>query len=362
MSSYNEEDIIQESIQKLIQQGIDVILIDNGSTDSTVNKAMIYLNRGLINIEECKYFENGREVYDWSKLLQRKQDISKSLNYSWYMHVDADEIRYSPWQGVSLADGINIVDQMGYNLINFKLFNFKLTKKLTSSDSFEERLKFYAKTEVFNRMQVKAWKRDDNIDLVSHGGHLALINNPKIFPIRFIHKHYPIRSVEQGKRKILRDRLNRYSESDRKKGWHVQYDHFKNSDINIESLIELENDTLNFYQHEEVVKELLVEALQISSVNIDILHSQISYGLQNDSYIESKIKEKFGVDLISEIKTIAKYVENIIKQSMMIDPQIIENKDLKDVVFDILKAQALKEYLNGDPLFWDGLAPLRETI
>ena len=39
MSAYNEADVIHESIQKLIQQEVDVYLLDNGSTDETVEIA-----------------------------------------------------------------------------------------------------------------------------------------------------------------------------------------------------------------------------------------------------------------------------------------------------------------------------------
>ena len=355
MSSYNEEDIIQESISKLIQQGIDVLLIDNGSTDSTVEKAEIFINEGLIKIDQCVFYESNIEVYDWSKILERKQDWAKQLDYDWYIHVDADEIRYSPWKGVPLSEGVRIVDNMGYNLINFRLFNFKLNSNEVEDISVEDSLKFYVGTESFNRMQLKAWKRDSEIDLVTHGGHRALIRNPKIFPIRFIHKHYPIRSLEQGKQKIFKDRLSRYSIIDRQKGWHVQYDHFNIPEVNVEKLMLGKKQDLILYNHDNILNELFLESLQIINIQSEIIAGIHFNDEQEEFYVQSKIVEKFDKELVEEIKIIAKYTENLIRRSEVIDAQIIDNYDLKKVIFELLKKQALNEYLNGDPMLWDGL-------
>jgi glycosyltransferase involved in cell wall biosynthesis len=265
MSSFNEVDIIEESIRKLIEQQIDVLLIDNGSTDGTVERASQFLNHGLINIEKCIFKENDREVYDWTALLRTKEEISKNLSYEWFLHVDADEIRYSPWSNMNLNEGICYVDKKGYNLINFKLFNFRLVEDINSCENYEEKMVYYSDVEQFNRMQVKAWKKNEFINLHDHGGHLAQVPNPKIFPIRFIHKHYPIRSIEQGSRKILTERLQRYSHSDRKKGWHVQYDHLNISKEELRKKIIWDSNYLRKYDKNEIYNEILLEVSEILS-------------------------------------------------------------------------------------------------
>jgi hypothetical protein len=45
-----------------------------------------------------------------------------------------------------------------------------------------------------------------------------------VCPIPFILRHYPVRSQEHGARKVLRERKDRFSESERALGWHVQYE------------------------------------------------------------------------------------------------------------------------------------------
>lgn len=137
MAVYNEADIILESVSKLLQHGVDVHLIDNASTDGTVERVQHLVGRGLIDIERLQFFEDGREVYNWTALLKAKEALARRLGYDWYLHVDADEIRLPPWPGLSLREGIDRVDAAGFNLINFKLFNFRLTAGLVPGPEYE---------------------------------------------------------------------------------------------------------------------------------------------------------------------------------------------------------------------------------
>src|SRR5687768_8622429 len=51
ISAFNEGDIISAVLEHLIENGIGVYLIDNRSTDDTVDQARQWLGRGLIAIE-----------------------------------------------------------------------------------------------------------------------------------------------------------------------------------------------------------------------------------------------------------------------------------------------------------------------
>src|SRR5664279_1400807 len=100
MAVYNETDIIREAVSKLIDHGIDVYLIDNASTDNTVDMVQDLVGRGVIDIEIARFMENEREVFDLKGQLKLKEQIYSRLDYDWFLHVDADEIRYSPWLGL----------------------------------------------------------------------------------------------------------------------------------------------------------------------------------------------------------------------------------------------------------------------
>lgn len=354
MSAYNEGDVIHESMQKLIKQEVDVYLLDNGSTDDTVEIANQFLGKGLIKVESCVFTENGKEVYDWTALLKRKEELARALDYDWFMHVDADEIRYSPWTHHNLREGIELVDQMGFNLINFRLFNFRLTQETSADQSIEDALTHYSAVEQFNRMQVKAWKKSSDIDLVSHAGHLALLPQPKIFPIRFIHKHYPVRSIEQGTRKIIKERLARYSESDRQKGWHVQYDHMSADLKKISQELMWNANELKKFDAHEITNELFMDASKLLAYyatgsgleKFHINQKTLNQALPNAHVIEQKIK--------TELLDITNKIIIQLKQGQVVHIDLnADTKEAVSIIAGLIESQGMADYMRGDPLLFD---------
>ena len=231
MSIFNEEDIVVESVSKLYESGVLVYILDNGSTDSSIPLLKKYCSHAIVGIEEIIIKESDLPVFSLISILERKEQLSKLLDFDWFMNVDADEIRYSPWPGMSLSDSIKKVNSLGYNLIDFRLFNFRLTENLVMQDDYESSMTHYSNQDGSNTWHLKAWKKNQGVDLKTHGGHIAIIENPRIFPIKFIHKHYPFRSVSHAKRKILTERKNRFSRKELEIGWHVHY-----NKANIENL------------------------------------------------------------------------------------------------------------------------------
>jgi GT2 family glycosyltransferase/glycosyltransferase involved in cell wall biosynthesis len=231
MSAFNEGDVIYHVVGDLITNGIHVYLIDDHSTDNTVEEASKWLGKGLLEIERFnRPVRNGREsnCYEWSALLGRKEQLAAELGADWYIHADADEFRESPWPGFSLSEGIQLVDSQGYNTINFELLNFRPTNNcfLPGSD-VRQALTGYETTAWFDALQVKAWKNlGSPVRLQASGGHSVEFQGRKIFPIPFILRHYPVRSDAHGRRKIWQERMPRFSPEERAKGWHVQYDEF----------------------------------------------------------------------------------------------------------------------------------------
>ena len=74
--AYNEGDIVQSVIGELIGHGVDVYLMDNNSTDNTVDQAKKWLGRGLIHIEkfpqDAEYPERNINEFVWTDILNRK--------------------------------------------------------------------------------------------------------------------------------------------------------------------------------------------------------------------------------------------------------------------------------------------------
>ena len=227
IAAFNEADIIGQVIRDLIDQGVRVYLLDHGSTDGTVAEAQPYLGRGLVRIERFTELEtggNGR--VSWASILRRKEALARELEASWFIHHDADEFRESPWPHLNLRDAIGFVDRLGYNAIDFELFNFWPTHDgFTGREDVRDTFRYYAPPAACDRLQIKAWKNVTGpVDLAASGGHEAIFPGRRVFPIRFILRHYPIRSQSHGTRKVLYERKARFSEEEQRRGWHVQYD------------------------------------------------------------------------------------------------------------------------------------------
>jgi glycosyltransferase involved in cell wall biosynthesis len=225
MSSFNEEDVIEATIKHLVANQIDVYLIDNGSTDGTVEAASEWLGRGLKAIERFQGREDGR--FDWEAILRRKEEIASEYPADWYIHHDADEIRHGPWPRLNLKQAIQSVDAVGFNCIDFEVFQFRpIDEGFERGMDLVTYFSYYEDAEDFDQLQLKCWKATPEFDLVSVGGHDVHFSGRRVFPVKFLLRHYPIRSAQHGRRKVFHERLPRFREEERSQGWHVQYERF----------------------------------------------------------------------------------------------------------------------------------------
>jgi len=263
MTAYNEADIILPSIRRLLTQGIRVHLIDNWSDDATAAVVKPLVDEALITYE--RFPPTGPErYYEWRKLLARVEDLSSTLASDWFIHHDVDEIRHCPWLGFSLLDGIYIADKAGYNAIDHSVIEFSpINNDYISGTDFGEHFSYWD----FGRrpghfLQIKAWKNVGlRADLKSSGGHQAAFSGRRVFPYKFLLCHYPIRTDEQGKRKVFTERLDRYSPAERADGLHIQYDCISRShDFICEARL------LNCFIPSEIYVENLIE--MISGIGI----------------------------------------------------------------------------------------------
>ena len=226
VAAYNEADIIHHVVADLIEQHIDVYFLDDGSTDDTVKIVEPFVGRGVLAIERLPARANEPDVFDWERILRRKSALAAELDASWFIHHDADEFRESPWAHLSLHDAIRRVDALGFNAIDFAGFDFwPVDECFKPGDDVREALTCYTEFASYDRVQIRCWKKTAHaVDLASSGGHEAKFPDRKVFPLRFILRHYPIRGQAHAERKIFRERRNRFLEGERARGWHVQYD------------------------------------------------------------------------------------------------------------------------------------------
>lgn len=256
--SYNEVDIIAEVVEHLVEQNVEVHMFDNWSDDGTWEKIMELKKIGKIENAE-RFPESPSSHYQWFNQLEKTSSYAVELNVDWIIHHDADEIRESPWSGVSLRDAISRIDQLGYNAIDFTVIDFRFLETCTNVEPpYQQTLRYFE----FGRrpghfLQIKAWKNQTKVDLASRGGHEAIFNNRRVFPLKFLLKHYPLRNAAQARKKIFDDRLPRFSKEKEARGWHHQYDKFKGrSEINGWSIDQLSEWRPNQFYFDYLIERL----------------------------------------------------------------------------------------------------------
>jgi hypothetical protein len=265
MTAYNEEDIIESSVVRLFRQGICVYVIDNWSTDSTFDiLKRLDAKRMLIGYEKYPP-EEPSQYFEWEKLLNRVEELSSSIDADWFIHHDVDEIRKSPWYGLSLKEGIYRADKMGFNAIDHTVIVFKPTDNgfspACSLGDYYKYFEFGKRSGFFT--QIKAWKNlGKPVNLSSSGGHEVIFDGRKTFPFKFLLMHYPIRSQGHGEKKIFSDRKPRWSPEERKNGWHIQYEIYEKGC----SFIDDSNRLLR-YDEDNFNRTFLVEGLSGIGIN-----------------------------------------------------------------------------------------------
>lgn len=232
ISGLNEADILEEVVIHLNQQGIQVHYFDNWSTDGSWEIMCNLRDQGAVM--HCGRFpDKPSDQHELYLDLQNKVSYGEQLRADWIIHHDADEIRICPWLACTLKDAIAHVDALGFNAIDFTVIDFRYTRYNEEIfKNYENGLTHFE----FGRRpghfsQLKCWKNQKNVILTESGGHEARFPGRRIFPLKFLLKHYPLRNRSQAKTKIFRDRLPRFKKGKELYGWHTHYDVYMESGV-----------------------------------------------------------------------------------------------------------------------------------
>ena len=228
VTAYNEADVMEQLLERLTTGGIRVHVIDNWSDDATPDILERFAAKGSVAWE--RFPSTGTTGhFELERLLSRVEEVANDSGAHWVIHHDADEIRESPWPGVPLIDALWAVEQWGYNCIDHTVFNFRpVDNSWSPGDDLAASFPWceFGDTPA-DFLQIKGWKpQATRLSMASNAGHEVKFEGRKVFPYKFLLRHYSIRSQEHGERKILRERQPRWSPQEREKGWHVHYDHY----------------------------------------------------------------------------------------------------------------------------------------
>jgi hypothetical protein len=230
LATYNDVDIAPQVTARLLDDGIGVHVLDNWSTDGTF-EAILELAATRSGLLVERFPDRGTTRYfEWSAILRRKEEIAAKYPGRWIIHHDSDEVRCPPWRDVSLRAGLHIVEHMGFSAVDFTVCEFRpVDDRFSIGMNPETQIRHFE----FGRrrdhfLQVKAWRQPaQRVDLTCSGGHDVQFAGRRVFPYKFVTKHYSLRSSEQARRKIFMERKERFCPTERAMGWHVQYNGFE---------------------------------------------------------------------------------------------------------------------------------------
>ena len=223
LASYNEQRFIRACLEHYLQQGIEVYLLDNDSTDGTLDIAREYLGRNLIGIERIP--RNG--MFELRAQLLRKEQIADWLKADWLMHADPDEIRVAPDSRQTLAEAIADVDRQGYNAINFMEYTFIPVRESPDhdNDGFQKTMKWYYPYAQRHPHRLNAWKKQPrswpgakalmreivrnkrlppSVNLHNSGGHIVSFPGIRPYQVDFKLKHYIVLSLDHAIQKYVK--------------------------------------------------------------------------------------------------------------------------------------------------------------
>jgi glycosyltransferase involved in cell wall biosynthesis len=217
LATYNEERFIGACLEHLRRQEVDAYVIDNCSTDQTLDIVHRYLGRGVVGVETFPR----RGVYSWRPILERKERLASTLDADWFMHADPDEIRLPLRSDRTLRQSFAELDAQGYNAVNFQEFTFVPTQEAPDHDhkDFQKTMRwYYPFLPSADPHRVNAWKRQSRpVELAWSGGHHVRFSGLRIFPQWLPMRHYLFLSIGHAVYKYIE---RGYDSAEVSMGWH----------------------------------------------------------------------------------------------------------------------------------------------
>lgn len=210
----NEVNYLKVLLPYLISQGILFAVINNDSSDGSLELCKTFQGQGCVGIYHQDY--NGH--FELEKQLEIKQQVYQKIDADWLMHLDADEIPQALTPNIKLLDAITQTEKQGYNCINFEEFVFLPVNSQTqiTGNYLKENLHYYYFAPKPIRL-MRAWKKTNDVSNVSNGGHLLKGSAIKLCPNNFILRHYICLSQQHIFNKYL---TRKFVSTELERGWH----------------------------------------------------------------------------------------------------------------------------------------------
>jgi len=195
---YNDGDLLEESISYLLEQEHDVIVWDHGSTDETP----AVLRRFGSELRELRNVPRDFDFYELYPAMSRHLMSNYVDEYDWISWPDQDEFLEGPSRDRPYRDYLREAHDAGIDWIEFDNFNYWFTEEDDPTvASPTRRVRRYA-LRPDCPPRIRAWRAP--VTNIRRFNHNPLEGTPS--PRHFRLRHYPMRSLEQARARVLRDR------------------------------------------------------------------------------------------------------------------------------------------------------------
>lgn len=212
IATRNESHYLKILLPILAQQKIDVVVIDNESTDNSHDLYSDFKDKPIIAVENLPF-----RGYSLPLQLEIKKSIYNKLDHDWFIHHDSDEIMEHRNRG-GLRDAIEEADRNGYNALNFEEFVFlpEPDEDYLDRNYYLEMQRYYFFEPSTNRLN-RAWKNGCGLENGASGGHLLSGDTLRLDPTDHILRHYIVISQDYARQKYLNRTYDRKATA---RGWH----------------------------------------------------------------------------------------------------------------------------------------------
>jgi len=199
----NEEDILDSNLRYHLAQGVDFIIVtDNLSTDATPAILHDYKKQGVVRV--IQESADDYSQHEWVTRMARM--AATDYQADWVINNDADEFWW-PDQGSSLASYLSGQPE-AVQVLSAPRHNFVPLPSATLAQLPFHAAMIYRETCSVNALgeplQAKVCHRANPAIEVRQGNHAVLLEGTLLPPVTSALSilHYPVRSLEQYRRKI----------------------------------------------------------------------------------------------------------------------------------------------------------------